>query len=59
MLLLDSNVLSELRSAKRCHPRVQEWQRETPLNSCWISVVTSLEIRQGIAHMQRKDAEFA
>ena len=59
MFLLDSNVVSELRSAKRCHPRVRAWEQETPLASCWISVVTLLEIRQGIGQVERKDAKFA
>lgn len=35
MFLLDSNVISELRSAKRCDPRVRSWERKTPLASCW------------------------
>ena len=59
MFLLDSNVVSELRSVKRCHSRVREWEQATPLASCWISVVTLLEIRQGICQVERKDAKFA
>jgi hypothetical protein len=57
--LLDSNVVSELRSAKRCHPRVLAWQQGKPRASCWISVVTLLEIRKGIVQMERKDTAFA
>lgn len=59
MFLLDSNVISELRSAKRCDPRVRAWERGTSLESCWLSVVTLLEIRRGIEQMKRKDAPFA
>lgn len=59
MFLLDSNVVSELRSAKRCHPGVRAWERNTPLASCWISVVTLLEIRLGIGRIMGKDAAFA
>jgi predicted nucleic acid-binding protein len=59
MFLLDSNVVSELRSAKRCDPRVRSWERETPLASCWISVMALLEIRQGICQVKGKDAAFA
>lgn len=59
MFLLDSNVVSELRSVKRCHPGVRAWQQRTPLKSCWISVVTLLEIRQGIGQVLAKDAKFA
>jgi predicted nucleic acid-binding protein len=59
MFLLDSNVVSELRSVKRCHPRVRAWQQGTPLASCWISVLTLLEGRQGIGQVEGKDAKFA
>jgi len=59
MLLLDSNVVSELRSARRCDSRVRAWERKTPLASCWISVVTLLEIRRGIGQVERKGVKFA
>lgn len=59
MFLLDSNVVSELRSNKRCDPRVRRWQENATLANCWISVVTLLEIRRGIGQIERKDAEFA
>lgn len=59
MFLLDSNVISELRSAKRCDPRVRAWERKTPLDSCWISVMALLEIRQGICQVTGRDAAFA
>jgi predicted nucleic acid-binding protein len=59
MFLLDSNLVSELRSVERCHPAVREWEQGTPLDSCWISVITLLEIRRGIDQVERKDAPFA
>ena len=59
MFLLDSNVISELRSAKRCNLRVRDWEQKTPLASCWISVISLLEIRRGIGQVARKDAPFA
>ena len=59
MFLLDSNVVSELRSAKRCDARVRAWEQETELGSCWISVVILLEIRQGIGRVKGKDVGFA
>lgn len=59
MFLLDSNTVSELRSAQRCHPRVLAWEQRTPLAACWISVVTFLDIRQGIDQIRRKDPRFA
>ena len=59
MFLLDSNVISELRSVKRCDPRVRAWERNTPLAVCWISVMALLEIQQGICRVKGKDAAFA
>lgn len=59
MFLLDSNVISELRSIKRCHAQVRAWQDHTALENCWISVVTLMEIRRGIGQIERKDKEFA
>jgi predicted nucleic acid-binding protein len=59
MFLLDTNLLSELRSEKRCHPKVKAWQQRTSLASCWISVVNLLEIRQEIGQVERSDKAFA
>lgn len=59
MFLLDSNVISELRSAKRCDSSVRAWEQKTPLASCWISVMALLEIRQGICQVEGKDSAFA
>lgn len=59
MWLLDSNVISELRRADRCHPAVKEWETRVELTACWISVVTILEIRRGICQVEGKDAQFA
>ncbi len=59
MFLLDSNLVSELRSAKRCHPGVRAWEQGTDMASCWISVVTLLEIRRGIDQIEPKDPTFA
>lgn len=59
MYLLDSNVISELRSVKRCDPRVKVWERKTASRSCFLSVVTFLEIRKGIESMRGKDEGFA
>ncbi|MBC8126858.1 MAG: type II toxin-antitoxin system VapC family toxin [Gloeobacteraceae cyanobacterium ES-bin-144] len=59
MFLLDSNVISELRSAKRCDSQVRAWERKTPLPSCWISVMALLEIRLGICQVEGRDPAFA
>ena len=57
--MLDSNVLSELRSAKRCDPRVRAWQEEIPAASCFISVISLMEIRRGIEMVRRTDKPFS
>ncbi|MDA7881888.1 type II toxin-antitoxin system VapC family toxin [Akkermansiaceae bacterium] len=59
MFLLDSNVVSELRSAKRCDPMVKKWESKNALSDCWISVITLLESRRGIDQIARKDLVFA
>lgn len=59
MYLLDSNLISELRSAKRCHPQVRAWEEKTPTRACFLSAVTIMEIRQGIESIRRKDPGFS
>ncbi len=55
MFLLDTNVVSELRKASRCHPRVAEWQAAQKPGVCFISAVTILEIRLGIELARKSD----
>lgn len=55
MFLLDTNVVSELRKASRCHPRVAEWQAAHDLEQCFLSVITIMEIRLGIELARRGD----
>jgi len=59
MYLLDSNVISELRSEKRCDPHVKQWESGVSGSACFLSVVTILEIRAGIEKMRGKDADFS
>jgi len=59
MYLLDSNVVSELRSAARCDDRVRNWESGVSSGQCWISVLTLLEIRRGICQVSARDALFA
>lgn len=59
MFLLDSNVVSEMRSKTRCDSRVRAWEQGTPLGSCWISVIVLLEIRKGVELMRKRDKAFA
>tara|TARA_R110002096_G_scaffold373589_3_gene567082 strand:+ start:273 stop:689 length:417 start_codon:yes stop_codon:yes gene_type:complete len=57
--LLDTNVISELRRKKRCNANVAAWQSGIKPVSCFISVITQMEITNGIEATKRKDAEFA
>lgn len=59
MFLLDSNVISELRSRQRCDSHVLAWEQGADLDSCWISVLTIVEIRQGLERMRNRDEAFA
>lgn len=57
--LLDTNVVSELRRKQRCHPNVAKWQSDVESTGCFISVVTLMEIINGIEATKRRDAKFA
>jgi predicted nucleic acid-binding protein len=54
-VLLDTNVVSELRKGPRCHEAVAAWQSGIDLRALFLSVVTLLELRLGIALKARKD----
>lgn len=54
-VLLDTNVVSELRKGRRCHQAVAAWQSRIELHALFLSVVTLLELRLGIALKARKD----
>lgn len=57
MYLLDTNVVSELRRIERAHPGVRRWAEVQPVEATFLSVVTVLEIEQGILARARRDAE--
>ncbi|MDR2105985.1 MAG: type II toxin-antitoxin system VapC family toxin [Coriobacteriales bacterium] len=58
--LLDTNVISELRKKKRVlSPAVAAWYRQVELDSCYLSVISILEIERGLLLLQRKDPEQA
>jgi len=59
MMLLDTNVLSELRKAGRCDPAVSAWQRDQDLARQFVSVISLLELKLGIELEGRKNADFA
>ena len=57
--LVDTNVLSELRKGRRCHPNVARWATSHPTGELFTSVLVLGEIRHGIEHARRGDADRA
>jgi predicted nucleic acid-binding protein len=57
MYLLDTNVISELRKAKKAHPNVKKWAEPLPSASLYISVISVLELEIGILLIERRDKE--
>ncbi|HQW28619.1 MAG TPA: hypothetical protein PK529_05510, partial [Verrucomicrobiales bacterium] len=57
MMLLDTNVLSELRKASRCDPAVAAWQQTQALDRQFVSVISLLELKLGIELEPRKNVE--
>jgi hypothetical protein len=57
MYILDTNVISELRKAKKAHQNVKEWAEALPSVSLYISVVSVLELEIGILLLERRDKE--
>ncbi len=55
MFLLDTNVLSELRSRARVDPKVAAWAREIDPSNFFLSSITILEIEIGTLSIQRRD----
>jgi PIN family toxin-antitoxin system, toxin component len=57
MLLLDTNILSELRklNSDKIHPAVQKWAEATPFSQSYISAISLTEIKMGILSLARKD----
>jgi toxin FitB len=57
MLLLDTNVISELRAGKP-HPSasLRAWAAQQPAHQLYLSAITVLELEMGVLGMERKDA---
>lgn len=53
--LIDTNIISEIRKGRRCHPSVAEWWGEITDDELFLSVLTLGEIRYGIENARRKD----
>ena len=61
MILLDTNVLSELRKASggRIDPNVLAWAEREDAENFWLSAVTVQEIEFGILAAERRDSDKA
>lgn len=57
MYILDTNVISELRKARKTHPNVKKWAQSLPSASLCISVISLLELEIGILLVARRDKE--
>lgn len=57
MYLLDTNVISELRSGKAQQSQtVRAWAARQPINELYLSAITVMEMEIGVQLMQRRDA---
>ena len=58
MFLLDTNVISELRKVRsgRAHPGVVQWAESVDVELQYISVISVMEIEQGILQISRRDS---
>jgi len=56
MYLLDTNVVSELRKGLKADQHVKDWASKTPSNQMFVSVISVLELEQGVLLKEHKDA---
>ena len=57
MYILDTNVISELRKARKTHQNVRKWAERLPSASLYISVISVLELEIGILLIGRRDKD--
>lgn len=57
--LLDINVVSELRKAKRSNVGVQRWMAAHITDELWLSVLVIGELRRGVELIRRRDVVAA
>jgi len=57
--LLDTNVLSELRKERKCHPAVRLWYDSVAEEDLYLSVLVLGEIRHGIERIRLRDPRAA
>lgn len=58
-VLIDTNVVSELRKGARCDPNVAAWFAALPADGVYLSALVIGEIRQGIERIRHRDAKAA
>ena len=54
--LLDTNIISEIRKGRSCHPNVASWYSNLEEESLYLSVLVLGEIRKGIEGLRDRDA---
>jgi len=61
MFVVDTNVISELRKAPtgKADRRVVEWAKAIDANLLYLSVISILELEQGILQIERRDPSQA
>ncbi|MCC5850753.1 MAG: type II toxin-antitoxin system VapC family toxin [Verrucomicrobia bacterium] len=57
-ILLDSNVLSELRKGRKADPHVRQWAGKWSPEQLYTSVICMMEIRTGVYAALRKNPDF-
>ena len=57
--LVDTNVLSELRKERYCHPEVRLWYDSVAEDDIYLSVLVLGEIRHGIERIRSRDPRAA
>lgn len=58
-LLLDTNVVSELRKGNRAHPRLREWFEGVEESDIHLSALVVGELRRGVELVRVRDARQA
>ncbi len=58
-LLLDTNVLSELRKGRRANPHLRGWFDGVSVDEIYLSVLVVGELRRGVELVRRRDTKQA
>lgn len=58
-LLLDTNVLSELRKGARANPHLRTWFDGVAVDEIYLSVLVVGELRRGVEGVRRRDTKQA